>query len=77
MTSGGQFERLIREGQILAFEPDLLVWAKLGFWGFSGYLVERRLRLFPSLHRQFHAFFYLRDQGLLIPAIVQSWEVPQ
>ena len=75
MTSGGQFERLIREGQILAFEPDLLVWAKLSFWYFPGDLVERHFRLLPSLHRQLHPLFHSRDRGFLAPSVIQSWEV--
>ena len=77
MTSGGQFERLIREGQILALEPDLFTLTKLGFWRPSGFLIECRYRLFSSLRRQLQAFLHLRDRGLLTPAIVQSWEVPQ
>ena len=77
MTSGGQFERLIREGQVLALEPDLFALTELGFWCLSGLLVECRFRLLPSLRRQFHAFLHSGDRGLLTPAIVQSWEVPQ
>ena len=75
MTSRGQFERLIRQGQILAFEPNFFVQAELVFWHLSGYLVERSLCLFPSSHRRFHAFFHPRDRGFLAPAIVQTWEV--
>ena len=49
MMSGGQFERLIREGQILAFEPDLFVRAELVFQYLSSYLIKRCLSLFSSL----------------------------
>ena len=49
MTSGGQFERLIRQGQILAFEPDFLIWTELVFWHFLGHLIERRLCLLSAL----------------------------
>ena len=70
MTSGGQFEHLIRKGQILAFEPDFLVQAELVLRYLSGHLIERHFRLFPSLCCHFHVFFHSRDRGLLAPAIV-------
>ena len=76
MTSGGQLERLIREGQILAFEPDLLIYARLGFWHLSSLLIEGCFRLFPLLRRPLHAFFHSGNRGFLAPTVIQPWEVP-
>ena len=75
MTSRGQFERLIGEGQVLAFEPDLFISAKLVLRYLPGYLVEGRFCLFPSLRCHFHPFFYSWDRSLLAPAIIQAGEV--
>ena len=75
MTSGGQLERLIREGQILAFEPDFLILVELRFRYLSGHLIEGRFCLLPSLHCQLHVLFHPGNRGFLAPVIIQSWEV--
>ena len=75
MMSGGQFERLIRKGQILAFEPDLFVRVELVLWYFTGYPIERRSGLFPSLGGGFHAFFHSGVHCFSAPSVVQSREV--
>ena len=53
MTSGGQFMRLIGEGQILGFEPDLISHAILIGGYFPGEAVQRCLRLFLLLKCRF------------------------
>ena len=70
MTSGGQLERLIRQGQILALKPDLFIRAELVLRYLLGYLVERRFRLLPPLRCYFRAFLHSGDHSLLAPAVV-------
>ena len=74
---GGQFERLIRKGQILPLEPDLFVRAELIFWNLSGYPVERCFGLFSSLSGYFHLLFHSGNRRFSPPSVVQVWEIPQ
>ena len=46
MTSRGQFERLIREGEIFAIEPDFIVYVELIFWGYIGHAIKSCFCLF-------------------------------
>jgi hypothetical protein len=53
----GQLERLIREGQILAIEPDLIIYVELVFWGYVGHAVESCFCLLSLLERHFLSLF--------------------
>ena len=77
MTSRGQLEHLIRQGQILAFEPDFIVPVELILRYFSGYPVKGRLCLFSFVQGDFQSFLYAWDRGFLTPAIVEAGEVAQ
>ena len=76
MTSGGQFVRLIRKGQVLGLQPDLISHAILIDGCFSGEAVQGGLRLFLLLKRRFLTEISRRVQGGWGRAIVQWGFVP-
>ena len=77
MMLRGQLERLIREGQVLAFEPDLLIHTELVFWHFIGHAVERCLGLFSLLDSCLGALFHSGVWCFFSPTVVQAGEVTQ
>ena len=58
VMSRGQLERLIRECQIFAIEPDLIIYMELVFGGYIGHAIEGCFRLISLLECRFLSLFY-------------------
>jgi hypothetical protein len=57
MTFGGQFARLIRQGQVFRFQPDAVLYFELVLRGVFRYFIQGGLGLFSALPRLFRPFF--------------------
>lgn len=57
MTSRGQLEHLIREGQVLSVEPDPVSFLELFLRYLSGRAIECFFGLLPLLSRRFLSVF--------------------